>query len=764
MLRRIPPITALLLLSSLSTSPSAYAEWTPLGPAGAILAPTSDGAGAIISFDVAAGAQKRDSTGTLLWSTSLNITTPSGGAPDGSGGVVYAANPGATSIVASRVSTSGSLPWGNSVTVGAGTYPAVATDAAGNSYFAWRNGTNTQVLAQKLNPSGTPQWQAGGLPITTVGININTTQIAVVSDESGGCFVVWRDLRNSGTTAGDLYMQRVLSNGAVAWAANGIPLCNLAGEQQDPSLIADQAGGMIAVWADKRGADKDLYAQRVDQTGAALWAPNGAAIATAACDQFDQAMISDGSGGAFLTWTDCRTYYASGNDIYAQRIDSNGAAQWTANGVLVCSNTGDQALPRLTTDGAGGIIVGWINPTPFVQRLSGAGAALWATNGVEVHLTLLNANLAVVTDGGGGAFVLGRAPSGSGAIGRILPTGEPAWVRNWRPTISSIADVPLDEGGWVRVNISRPPFADIPNGNGPLVNGYSVWREQQTTAGAARLTDPRHLLPSRATPSEIGFPPGSWEAVGYLPAMQRPTYTLIAPTYKDSTAGGSGDENFIAIAHTTTSTLYLSSPIVAAHSVDNLAPGAPQSLTGGLIGPTSVEIHWAPGRESDLWHYSVYKGTSPSFVPSAANRLGQPTGTSFQDDAYEPGISHYKVSATDRHDNESSYSLLPPSQITSVPPGTMPARTFLGHPSPNPFRAETSIEYGVASEGPVSLAVYDLRGRLVARLVEGNQTPGVRRAVWNGLDEGHHRAQTGVFWVRMKGVGFSGSEKMVRVD
>ncbi len=50
---------------------------------------------------------------------------------------------------------------------------------------------------------------------------------------------------------------------------------------------------------------------------------------------------------------------------------------------------------------------------------------------------------------------------------------------------------------------------------------------------------------------------------------------------------------------------------------------------------------------------------------------------------------------------------------------------------PNPFNATTSIEYFLAQQTHVVLAVYDIQGRLVEMLVDKEQEAGVHRVNWN---------------------------------
>jgi hypothetical protein len=77
-------------------------------------------------------------------------------------------------------------------------------------------------------------------------------------------------------------------------------------------------------------------------------------LCTATGNQNAPASVSDGAGGAIVTWYDNR---GGDLDIYAQRLNSAGTPQWTADGVALCAATGDQRYPTIASDGAGGAIV-----------------------------------------------------------------------------------------------------------------------------------------------------------------------------------------------------------------------------------------------------------------------------------------------------------------------------------------------------------------------------------------------------------------------
>lgn len=69
---------------------------------------------------------------------------------------------------------------------------------------------------------------------------------------------------------------------------------------------------------------------------------------------------------------------------------------------------------------------------------------------------------------------------------------------------------------------------------------------------------------------------------------------------------------------------------------------------------------------------------------------------------------------------------------------------------PNPFNAETVINYSVDRTGLVDLSIFDLLGRPVRRLVVGRQTAGTYATEWDGRDGSGRQASTGVYVIRLQ--------------
>src|SRR5205085_7201262 len=142
----------------------------------------------------------------------------------------------------------------------------------------------------------------------------------VVPDAAGGAIVYYSN--DFCMTGRAIVVQRLDATGALRWGA-GVPVCVRPFSQQDPAGITDGRGGAIFAWSDLRsGADFDVYAQRVDSTGAWLWKTNGSLLGSAVDDQRLVQLCTDGGGGAIATWQDFRSPTES--DVYAQRVDSTG--------------------------------------------------------------------------------------------------------------------------------------------------------------------------------------------------------------------------------------------------------------------------------------------------------------------------------------------------------------------------------------------------------------------------------------------------------
>ena len=407
-------ITLLALTLVLGAGPArvSHAQWRVDGAP--VCTAAKDQGGPTIISDGAGGA-------IILWADSRS----------GTSGTNY-------DIYAQRVDAAGAPQWtadGVAICTAAGNQnrSTLVTDGAGGAIVTWRDyrsGTNWDIYAQRVDAAGAPQWTLDGVALCTA----SGSQIypAIVSDGAGGAIVTWEDYR-SGTS--DIYAQRVDAAGAPQWAADGVALCSATGGQYNPTIDSDGGGGAIVTWSDGRSGNlnSDIYAQRVDAAGVSQWTADGVALCTALQDQLYPMIVSDGAGGAIVTWEDYRGTYA---DIYAQRVDAAGTPQWTADGVAMCTVARNQQYPTIASDEAGGAIVTWRdgrrmdgnNGDIYAQRVDAAGVPQWTADGVA--LCTACGSPTIVSDGAGGAVV--TSSYGDIYAAHVLASGavDPAWPPN----------------------------------------------------------------------------------------------------------------------------------------------------------------------------------------------------------------------------------------------------------------------------------------------------------------------------------------------
>jgi len=313
------------------------------------------------------------------------------------------------------------------------TFPRIVPDGSGGAIIAWtdyRSGS-ADVYVQRIDANGNVLWVSDGRSICDdmdpqLGVEI-------APDGTGGVIAVWEDYRG---TDGDLYAQRVSDAGIPLWTLNGVPLCAATGNQSGPSVVSDGAGGAIVGWRDQRvGSAGDLYVQRIDSDGLPVWTPDGIVMCGAQGSQFDARLAPDGSGGAIAAWSDERN--ATLADIYAQRVGPFGTMLWSNDGVIVCAAASYQLFPVIAADGTGGAVIAWEDSRSdttvdiYAQRMAGNGLPLWTSNGVSACTDpAYKALPAVCTNGGGSAIVVWQDSRNMGDdlyAQRIDASGTRAW-------------------------------------------------------------------------------------------------------------------------------------------------------------------------------------------------------------------------------------------------------------------------------------------------------------------------------------------------
>jgi hypothetical protein len=757
-------------------------------------------------------------------------------APDGAGGAIIAwfdQRAGTFRVYAQRIDASGEVRWtadGEPVSLSTWEqrYPSVLTDGAGGAIIAWseNRGLGYDVYAQRFDPLGAKLWNTDGVPICwELG---NQERPKLVIDGVGGAVVAWMDNRVADT---GVYAQRLNSSGTVLWDTLGIALCTAVGNRQDHVITTDRMAGAIVAWEDYRDGNADIYIRRVDALGTAQWTADGVALCTDPMSQRYPAIVSDNWNGAIVTWQDYRDTTES--DIYAQRVNYNGATQWTADGEVISDEWSDERYPVITTDGVAGAIIAWQDGRSgtgwdiYAQMIDAGGAVQWSTGGEPVSTAAYDQQEpAIVSDGVRGAVVTwqdSRLYSYSDIYAqRIDDFGRGLWTIDgvevcgayhmqvapaltsdglggaivvWRdtrlltepdlyaqavdangmwepyPIIHEVRDVPGDQGGYINLawdasRMDPHPYAEITH--------YTIWRALDTSAvlalidaGATLAEGPEAVTSSTTEPVvRVGFAGAQtfyWELIDSHDAYQLSQYSKVVPTVFDSTAVCTEYHYFQVIAHTSDPGVYHVSQPDSGYSVDNIAPAMPQCLAGDqAVAPDGLELSWRANSEADLSNYAVYRGTSLDFIPDPGNRLCAPADTTWFDSEWRWDSGYYyKVSAVDVHGNESLYAVLGPDFVTGI--DGAPLATYLAQNHPNPFNPSTTIAFGVDEPADVVLLVYDVSGRLVRVLADRRFEAGRFEERWDGRDDSGGSSASGVYFYQLRVGGKLFTKKMVLI-
>ena len=293
------------------------------------------------------------------------------------------------------------------------------------------------VLCALLSASSAAQaeWMQNGIPFVTSSMDegeFPPLNFGMVSDRQGGAIVLWGEYWDPNSE--NILAQRIDSRGNFLWTQGGVAICPTMGNRIHPYVVSDGSGGWFILWNDNRGGDFDIYAQRLDSGGHLMWAADGVAIQAAEGEQTIAGAVSNGAGSIIVLWKD-----SDKNTIGARLIDSNAGRLWTVEGVIGNISENCQQNPGITSDGAGGMIIAWkefeglsCNLSNLrILRLDSTGELRWGTLGISIAEDIMGFTFQLASDGSGGAILVweDKTDGASGIFAqRILSNGGRCWM------------------------------------------------------------------------------------------------------------------------------------------------------------------------------------------------------------------------------------------------------------------------------------------------------------------------------------------------
>ena len=695
------------------------------------------------------------------------------------------------------IADAGAVTWGSGTFVVTGAVSAVnslvgstAGDLVGTGVTALTNGHYVV-----LNPSwdngaiaddGAATWGSGTVGVTGAVSAANSLVGSTAGDKVASSGVT--PLSNGNYVVRSLNWDNgVNSNaGAVTWGSGTAGVTGAVSSLN--SLVGSTSGAQIGsggVIALSNGnyvvGSPFVNSGAFTDVGAATWGSgtSGVTGGLSAANSLIGSAASDRVGSSVTALSNGNYVVLSTNWDNGAVVNA-GAATWGSgmtgvSGTVSAANSlvGSTASDQL---GSGGVTA--LSNGNYVVRspnwdngaLVNAGAAAWGSGMIGVSGAVSTANSLIgasantnlqltVEDSVNKSFFAKFAAEGGGRV-RVGPPGS--------PEIVSAIDIPSDQGGWLRLTFNRSIRDD--GDAAPPVGTYGVWRLVPGTvafnAGRgypdaavgsrpdlltterlrallstnldAREVDGRlYVTGSPAAKIAFTFPPGTWELVTSVPAVQQTQYVVAVATISNAAAN-----DYVVTAHTNTPSIWFRSNTASGQSVDNLAPAEPTGLTAAYSsGETNLQ--WAANTEHDLDSYRLYRGTSADFTPSPGNQIASPTATSYAD--VGPAGSYYKLSAVDVNGNESSFALITPEQTAGVGGGE-PVAFALEGVRPNPASGSgLNVAFALPTPGFARLELLDVGGRRVLMREVDSMDAGRHRV---NLAEGRSVAP-GVYWVRL---------------
>ena len=189
-------------------------------------------------------------------------------------------------------------------------------------------------------------------------------------------------------------------------------------------------------------------------------------------------------------------------------------------------------------------------------------------------------------------------------------------------------------------------------------------------------------------------------SAGFTPTVGNRIAQPLGTSYSDSGLA-IGSYYYKVAAEDAAGNLSGSSNEVTASVADSSPPTAPSGVATAVVG-TSVNISWSASSDNvGVARYNLYRGTSPGFTPSLANRIAQPLTTLYSDLGLTAGSYYYKLSAEDAAGNVSGLS----NEAQAVIPDTSPPST--PSLSANGGAGQASLSWTAATDN-VAVTRYDL--------------------------------------------------------
>ena len=611
--------------------------------------------------------------------------------------------------------------------------PAVSSGAA-SSMVVWedaRNGALSDIYGSRIGPDGTVLDPAG---VQICGSSADQINSAVTFDGSVW-LAVWNDLRAGGVW--NVYAARIDSAGAVL-DPDGFAVCTFKSQQFNPSVAFADSIYLVA-WHDSRNGPKDIYGARIRQETTVL--ENWLLISRAPAQQANAAVSYDGSH-YLAVWDELRL--GTGRDIRGLRFEPD-ETLLDESSIEISAASGDQILPAAAA-GGDGWLVAWQDARGaandiYGARVSSEGALL---DGAGIGISLATGAQecpAVAYDGSNYLVVWQDARAGSydiyaarvSAAGAVLEAdGIAVSTASGDQTHPAVA---FDGANFLVL------WQDYRSGT-----SYDIYGARVSPSGA--VLDLSGIAISTATGAQE-YPAAAFDGTAYLVAWQDKRGGPYGDIYASRVQpdGTVLDATGISISTATLDQLYPSIAFQGTYyyiawqdSRRTTRPdifGARVQSNGTVLDPTGMQINVQSFNQ---------------LAPSVAAGIAGQVMIAYSSFTHAPVFGSARIWAN-------SYG--PVAGVDE--PAVLPGVTEIDR-GPNPFVGTIRLAFTLSERQPVSVTIYDVKGRVVADLFAGVADQGRHEIEWNGMDSRGTRAAPGLYFLSIRTRAGASSRKIVLVE
>lgn len=552
----------------------------------------------------------------------------------------------------------------------------------------------------------------------------------------------------------DFYLVKTDADGDTLWTR----AYERPGYDEAYSVEQTSDGGYVIAGVNAVSSDCSYYLLKTDANGDTVWTRTSGGTE---CDGAHS--VQQTTDGGYIIAGFTGSFGAGGRDMYLVKTDEHGDTAWTRT--YGGPDWDDAYSVKQTTDG-GYVIVGWTGCWSaggchmYVVKTDGSGDTLWTRTfgggGYSVQQTaeggyIIAGETSEWGEGGGDVYLIKLDAYGDTLWTRTYGVGE--GTSEYGFSVQQTGD-----GGYIVVGGTEDSlgtasrFYVVKTDGG----GDTLWT-MTCDSGESYGSSVRQTFDGGYIAAGFTYPFGSSDLKIYLikiddTCSRVPAVVDFDPDVLNSQGRGRWVTCYIELPQgyapedIDVSTLLINETVPAEEHPtdvgdydgdgmhDRMVKFSRSGVIGVLLRGDSVEVR-VSGRVADEW-----------FGGADTIRVLMPRIT------YAQGIIDY---------DEGDGAIMLCSGAGAPGVCDLPSTFALHACSPNPFAVSTVIRFDLPEATSVNIKVFDIEGREVAVLADGEWQSGSQSLDWDGEDKGGTRLSPGIYFLRMEARGFVDTKKLM---